>query len=201
MNNCWNNYHKITDNNPPRKNIIKFIDKYNNLTGNAIDLGCGARCDTIYLIKHNWNVLSIDSTDVENKIRKKLSDDMQDKFCFQVQRFEDLHLPKSDLIISNYALPFCNKDYFYNMWQEVCNSINENGFFVGNFFGLKDEWNTKSDKRTFLSKQKIIELFKDFDIIECEEIEKDRPTTLGKMKHWHTFEVIARKKLTLSCKY
>lgn len=30
MNNCWNNYHKITDNNPPRKNIIKFIDKYNN---------------------------------------------------------------------------------------------------------------------------------------------------------------------------
>ena len=58
MNN-WNNYHKITDNKPPRKNIIKFIEKYNNLTGNAIDLGCGSGCDTIYLIEHNWNVLSI----------------------------------------------------------------------------------------------------------------------------------------------
>ena len=31
MNN-WDNYHKITDNKPPRKNIIKFIEKYNNLT-------------------------------------------------------------------------------------------------------------------------------------------------------------------------
>lgn len=79
------------------------------------------------------------------------------------------------------------------MWQEICNSINSNGFFVGNFFGLKDEWNTVADKRTFLSKEDVIELFKDFDILEFEEIEKDRPTALCKMKHWHTFEVIARK--------
>ena len=63
MNN-WDKYHKITNNKPPRKNIIKFIDKYKDLTGNAIDLGCGGGCDTIYLIEHNWNVLSIDSTDV-----------------------------------------------------------------------------------------------------------------------------------------
>ena len=52
MNNL-DNYHKITDNKPPRNNIIKFIEKYNNLTGNAIDLGCGAGCDTICLIEHN----------------------------------------------------------------------------------------------------------------------------------------------------
>lgn len=36
-------------------------------------------------------------------------------------------------------------------------------------------------------------MFKDFDILEFEKIEKDRPTALGKMKHCHTFEVIARK--------
>lgn len=157
MNN-WDNYHKITNNKPPRKNIIRFIEKYNNLTGNAIDLGCGAGCDTIYLIEHNWNVLSIDSTNVENTIRNKLSYEKQDKFNFQVQKFEELHLPKCDLIISNNALPFCNKEYFYNMWQEICNSINLNGFFVGNFFGLKDEWNTCADKRTFLSKEDVIDL-------------------------------------------
>ena len=62
------------------KNIIKFIEKYNNLTGNAIDLGCGSGCDTIYLIEHNWNVLSIASTNVENTIRNKLSYGKQDKF-------------------------------------------------------------------------------------------------------------------------
>lgn len=193
MNN-WDKYHKITNNKPPRKNIIKFIDKYNDLTGNAIDLGCGGGCDTIYLIEHNWNVLSIDSTDVENIIRNKLSYEKQDKFNFQVQKFEELHLPKCDLIISNNALPFCNKKYFYNMWKEISNSINSNGFFVGNFFGLKDEWNIHENKGTFLSKEDVTELFKDFDILEFEEIEKNRSTALGKIKHWHTFEVIARKR-------
>ena len=44
-----------------------------------------------------------------------------------------------------------------------------------------------------LYEEDVIELFKDFDILEFGEIEKDRPTSLGKMKHWHTFEVIARK--------
>lgn len=193
MNN-WDKYHKITNNKPPRKNIIKFIDKYKDLTGNAIDLGCGGGCDTIYLIEHNWNVLSIDSTDVENIIRNKLSYEKQDKFNFQVQKFEELHLPKCDLIISNNELPFCNKKYFYNMWKEISNSINSNGFFVGNFFGLKDEWNIHENKGTFLSKEDVTELFKDFDILEFDEIEKDRSTALGKIKHWHTFEVIARKR-------
>lgn len=47
----------------------------------------------------------------------------------------------------------------------------------------------------FLSKQQVIELFKDsFEIIELNEIEKDGKTGLGKMKHWHIFNVIARKK-------
>lgn len=113
--NKWDDYHKVIDNKPPGKNIIKFIDKYNELTGNAIDLGCGAGSDTIYLIEHNWNVLAIDSTDVEGIIRKKISDKNQNQFCFEVQKFEDLHLPKSDLIISNNALSFCDKKYFYNM--------------------------------------------------------------------------------------
>ena len=39
-----------------------------------------------------------------------------------------------------------------------------------------------------------MELFKDFEIIRFKEIEKDDLTGLGKMKHWHMFDVIARKK-------
>ena len=35
--------------------------------------------------------------------------------------------------------------------------------------------------------------FKNFDIIEFKEIEKDAITGLGKMKHWHIFNVIAKK--------
>lgn len=194
MNN-WDSYHKITSNKPPSNNVVTFIKKYNNLIGDAIDLGCGAGADTIYLIEHNWNVLAIDSTDVENLIRNKLNFEKQNKFMFQLQRFEELKLPKCDLIISNNALPFCNKKYFFNMWKEIYNSINLNGFFVGNFFGIKDEWNIESDKMTFLSMDNIIELFKNFDILELDEFEKDKPTALGKLKHWHIFNIIAKKRI------
>lgn len=133
----WNEYYKVTHNIPPRKNIVNFINNHKELPGKAIDIGCGAGNNTIYLIQNNWNVLAIDGTDVENSIKEKLNDEEKEKFSFQVQKFEELKLPKSDLIISNNALPFCNKEYFYTMWQEICNSINSNGFFVGNLFGIK----------------------------------------------------------------
>lgn len=190
----WNEYYKVTNNIPPRKNIVNFINNHKELSGKAIDIGCGAGNDTIYLIQNNWNVLAIDGTDVENSIKEKLNDVEKGKFSFQVQKFEELKLPKSDLIISNNALPFCNKEYFYTMWEEICNSINSNGYFVGNLFGINDEWNAPKDKRTFLNKEQVIDLFKDFEIISLKEFERDRTTALGIMKHWHTFEVIAKKK-------
>ena len=188
----WVNFHKITDNKPPRKNIVHFISKY-NITGKAIDLGCGSGNDTAYLIRNNWNVLAIDLSDVEERIRSKLLNEEQNRLKFEVQKFENLKLSKCDLLLSNNSLPFCNNKYFYKMWDEICLSINNNGYFVGNFFGLNDEWNTKEDNRTFLSKEEIIKLFSDFDILEIQEIEKDQPTAEGQLKHWHTIEIIAKK--------
>lgn len=191
--NKWNEYHKITNNRPPRKNIVNFINQHKELSGNAIDLGCGAGNDTIYLIQNNWNVLAIDGTNVENSIKNQLNKEQKEKFSFQVQKFEQLKLPKCDLIVSNNALSFCDKKYFYNMWQEICNSINLNGFFVGNLFGVNDEWNTPEDKRTFFNKEQIIELFKNFEILEFKEIERDDTTVFGRKKHWHAFEITAKK--------
>ena len=46
---------------------------------------------------------------------------------------------------------------------------------------------------TFLTKLQVIELFKGFKIIEFKEVEKDDFTGLGNMKHWHIFNVIAKK--------
>lgn len=191
--NDWKNYHKITNDNQPRKNIVQFISQY-NITGNAIDLGCGSGNDTIFLIKNNWNVTAIDSSDLEKIIRDKLNENKQDKLKFEVQKFENLKLDKCDLIIANNSLPFCNKTYFNKMWKEICSSIKSGGHFVGNFFGEKDEWNNQNTKRTFLSKNEVLELFKnDFKILKFQEIEINKPTAEGEMKHWHFIEVVAKK--------
>ena len=46
----------------------------------------------------------------------------------------------------------------------------------------------------FLPKNEILNKLKNFEIIEFKEEEKDGKTALEKMKHWHTYSVIAKKK-------
>ena len=71
----------------------------------------------------------------------------------------------------------------------------KNGYFVGNFFGLNDSWAKIKKEMVFLSKEQISDLFKDFfEIIHFNEIEKNGKTGLRKMKHWHIYNVIAKKK-------
>ena len=66
------------------------------------------------------------------------------------------------------------------------------GYFIGNFFGYKDSWvNIKKDV-FFMEKEDVLKLFEDFDIINFKEVERDGKTGLGKIKHWHTFEIIAK---------
>jgi hypothetical protein len=81
------------------------------------------------------------------------------------------------------------------MWNEIKKNIVKKGYFVGNFFGLNDSWKDVKKQMTFLSKDQVLNLFDDFEIISFKEVEKDGKTGLDKMKHWHIFVVIARKKL------
>ena len=46
----------------------------------------------------------------------------------------------------------------------------------------------------FLTKEQVLDLFKDsFEILHFNELEKDGTTGGGKIKHWHIYNVIARK--------
>ena len=172
--------------------VKKFIE-LNTEPGNAIELGCGAGRDTVYLIKNGWNVLAIDREDVKARIKAKLTKEEMKRFKFLKQEFENIELKNSNLLVANFSLPFCNKNNFKELWNNINNSILKDVYFVGNFFGDNDEWKSIKEKMTFLTKEEVIELFEDFEIIEFKEIEKDDFTGLGKMKHWHIFNVIAKK--------
>ena len=98
-------------------------------------------------------------------------------------------------MVANFSIPFCNKEHFDEFWNKIANSILKDGFFVGNFFGLNDSWAKMKDQMVFLSEKQVLNLFENsFDIIEFNEVEKDGKTGLGKMKHWHIYNVIAKKK-------
>ncbi len=66
---------------------------------------------------------------------------------------------------------------------------------MGNFFGPNDSWVKIKEQMIFLSKEKVLDLFKNsFEVVQFSEIEKDGKTGLGKMKHWHIYNIIAKKK-------
>lgn len=186
-------YYDNTENEMPNYTVKKFIE-LNVEPGNAVELGCGAGRDTVYLIRNGWNVLAIDRKDVETRIVSKLLVEELEQFEFFKQRFEDIELENSNLVVANFSLPFCNKNDFKKLWAKINHSVLKDGYFVGNFLGDKDEWKIAKEKMTFLTKDQVMELFRDFEIVEFKEVEKDGLTGLGKMKHWHIFNVIAKKK-------
>lgn len=185
-------YYKNTTYAKPNYTIKKFIE-LKIKPRNAIELGCGAGRDTVCLIKNGWNVLAIDRENVESRIAAKLSEEELKQFKFLKRKFEEIELENNNLVVANFSLPFCNKNNFKELWNKINNSILKDGYFVGNFFGINDEWKSTKEEMTFLTKKQVIELFENFEIIEFNEVEKDDFTGLGKMKHWHIFNVIAKK--------
>ena len=185
-------YYDNTEDLMPNYIVKKFIE-LNVKPSKAIELGCGAGRDTVYLIKNGWEVLAIDREDVESRITAKLSEEELKKFKFSKQKFECIELENNNLVVANFSLPFCNKNYFKELWNKINNSILKDGYFVGNFFGNHDERINSKREMTFLTKEQVIELFSDFDIIEFTEVEKYATTGLGKIKYWHIFNVIAKK--------
>ncbi len=115
-------YYENTEDALPHPMVKKFIDM-NMKPKNAIDLGCGAGRDTIYLIKNGWEVLSIDREDTKEIISSRLNKEEIKKFRFNCQNFEDIELEKNNLLVANFSIPFCNKDYFNEFWNKINDSI------------------------------------------------------------------------------
>lgn len=60
------------------------------------------------------------------------------KANYTVRKF--IELEKNNLIVANFSLSFCNKNDFKKLWDKINGSILKEGYFVGNFFGVNDEW-------------------------------------------------------------
>ena len=129
-------YYKNTENALPNIIIRKFIEMKIK-PSNAIDLGCGAGRDTIYLIKNGWNVLSIDKDDTGKFISSKLNEEEIKRFRFVRQDFENIELEKNNLLVANFSNPFCKKDCFNELWNKITNSILKERILCGKFFWIK----------------------------------------------------------------
>ena len=89
-------------------------------------------------------------------------------------------------------MPFCDREALVKLLDKINDSLNENGYFLCNFFGKNDSW-FGNDKIQFYEKEEIEDLLKDFKILKLNEIERDGESAMHQIKHWHVFWIIAKK--------
>lgn len=159
----------------------------------ALDLGGGGLRDARYLLSEGFRSIAV--VDSEPSVQQYASDLPASRVQLFIQTFDTFDFPKEtyDLITSQYALPFNSPETFHRVIEGIKGSLKKGGVFCGHLFGDQDEWNVPGTKLTFHTKNIAESLFSDMELIRFDEKNRDATLTNGKPKHWHLFNIIARK--------
>lgn len=191
MSHSWSKYYERTRAQKPSKFLIDAIESFAPQPGRAIDLGCGAGRDTRYLLEMGFSVTALDKDPAAEKYLTLLPH--QDNLQFVCMGFEDFNFARYDVINAHYALPFAGKEHFARVMNDVMRALNPNGLFVGQLFGVDDEWNTPEAKTAFCDRADLDKLFHDFQDLKITEVNEKGTMASGNEKHWHVFNIIAQK--------
>jgi SAM-dependent methyltransferase len=160
----------------------------------AIDLGCGAGRDSLYLAKHGFFVYAVDSSKYMLKLLDRQSSDLKiDTIELVHAKMEQWEYPYADLINASASLFFCRKDDLFGIWGKIIRSLRESGVFSGHFLSRKDRWATRFRDRSSWSQEELEQLMSEMIIHQlclCERLIKTRE---GGYKLWKFYSVIAQK--------
>jgi tellurite methyltransferase len=188
----WDDYAEKAKGRPPRE-LLRRALAFVPARGTAIDLGAGALNDTRFLLDEGFaSVTALDSAPIAADIAASLP---PDRFRYVISSFEDFDFPVAayDLVNAQYALPFIHPDHFEAVFARIVASLKPGGILTGQFFGNFDEW-AGTPGMTFHSLARARTTLGDLRPLEFEEYdEPDGQTLGGKSKHWHYYDIIARR--------
>jgi hypothetical protein len=107
-------------------------------------------------------------------------------------------LPDLDIVMASFVFEsYYSKGFnlFEKLWHYIDSKIKPGGYFIGNFFDPDSNiWDEKSrDKMSFLTKDEVLFLFRNYDILNFEEVKKQLKIKEQEIVA-HYYEVFARKK-------
>ena len=175
---------------PPSRLLVEALEHV--LTREyALDLGRGAGRDTLYLLQQGFAVTAVDNNvDVWGYLSKLPH---QERLQFKSVDYERFNFQNYNVINARYALPFNPQNSIDEVMTKIKQSLLPSGVFVGQFFGVNDEWNTSSSTMNFQTLEDVNCLLGGLRQIKLKEEEYDGITANGNTKHWHVFHVIVQK--------
>ena len=195
----WSAYYSAVGGRPPRDTLLTALERFDAqkptvVSRFAVDLGCGEGRDTVELLRRGWRVLGIDGEKEAIALLLSRSDINTEHLETQVTRFEEVNFPESvDLVNASFSLPFCPPEYFPGLWEKIVSSLRSGGRFCGQLFGDRDSWAIYTSMNHHTRKQVEV-LLQPFEVEVFEEEEHPGKTALGEQKHWHIFQIVARKR-------
>ncbi|WP_017314841.1 class I SAM-dependent methyltransferase [Mastigocladopsis repens] len=201
----WSAYYNAVVARPPRDTLLEALARFDTENLNkdgtpmqqpqfAVDLGCGEGRDTVELLRRGWRVLAIDGeTEAIERLLKR-PDINRQLLETRILFFEEVVLPESvDLVNASFSLPFCRPESFPILWQKILSSLRSGGRFCGQLFGERDSWAIYTSMNHH-TRQQVETLLQPFEIEMLKEEDHPGKTAIGEEKHWHLFQIVARKK-------
>jgi SAM-dependent methyltransferase len=185
----WGRFYTFTQNSPPWPLLIRAASIAPK-NGHALDLGAGAGRDTRYLLEQGFEVTAVDADPRSVALLSALP---KSHLRVVQSSFEDFTFATYDLISAQFALPFVPRNRFAEVFTRLKAALPPSGVFVGQFFGVNDQWNTPDRNMTFLTRAEARDLIRDLETIEFTEEDADGHVADGSPKHWHVFHILCRK--------
>ena len=196
----WTDYYQAVAGRPPRETLLMALEYFSaepsaSVRMTAVDLGCGDGRDTVEILRRsNWRVIAVDGEPEAIERLRRRSDINRTYLETRVQRFEELTVPPDvDLVNASFCLPFCPPDSFTQLWEEIVTALRPGGRFCGHLFGDRDSWATYGDI-SFQTRPQLEQLLTPFEIELLDEEDHPGKTALGEEKHWHLYNIVARKR-------
>ena len=191
----WGDYYRHTlgrELRPPFVRAMHVLREAGITPAQAVEVGFGDGEETLALLADGWRVLAIDaSPQAAEVLGPRVPAEIADRLEIRSTPAEETVLPRFDFLYAGYTLPFLGAEAFGRFWAHALDRANPGGYLAVNFFGPHDTWADRPNMQ-FHERAKVERLVEGLDVVVLDETEEDGPSFLGP-KHWHLFEVIARK--------
>lgn len=167
--------------------------------GVAIDCGCGAGADIVFLLDRGFTVHAFDvEPDAISRCHARFGGDP--RVQLSLASFSTFEYPSASLVTADASLFFCPPAEFDRAWCRISTALIPGGIFSGSFLGPKDTMAQPGYRKDALwpdvlvvTEETLRPRFAAFDVERWTEHQVSGKEADGSPHDWHIFSVVAKK--------